>query len=316
MPSLHPPRSASLQAICLMLLSMLTFSAMNTAIRSLAGTIPSSELVFLRNVFSLLLAVLWQAALMRGLPRFKTTRLFGHFWRATAGICAMEAWFYALTLLPLTVATALSFTTPVFSTIVAILFLGEKAGIRRWSAIAASFVGMLIILRPGTDSMSPDAAFVIFSSIMMAIAGNMVKSLTRTESPETIVFFMALFMVPWSALPGIFPGGSPWQEVPFHQLSIVFLVAFLSTASHLLLARAYRRADMVMLMPFDFTRLIFTAIFAYLLFGETLDGPTIFGSLIIVASTVYIAHREARATRLLGQSEPVSAAAKAVPGEI
>lgn len=293
-----PPlfRSTPLQAVSFMLLSMMLFSAMTTVIGAMAGSMPSTQLVLLRNIASLLLIVLWQGIITRRLPRFTTDRMAGHFWRATAGICAMEAWFYSLTLMPVTLATALSFTTPIFATIIAIVFLGERAGLRRWSAIITGFVGMLIILRPGTEAMSPYSLFVIFSSIMMAIAGTLVKSLTRTESPETIVFFMALFMVPWSVLPVI----GHWQDITLGDMGGVCAVAFLSTAAHLFLTRAFVRADMVTLMPFDFTRLIFTAVFAYIAFGETLDGATLMGSLIIVASTVYIAHREARAAARRG----------------
>jgi drug/metabolite transporter (DMT)-like permease len=292
--------SQSFQAIGFMLLSMACFSAMNTAIRFIAGNLPSTEVVLLRNIFSLLLIVSWQIIRTRKRPHFTTQRMSGHFWRATAGICAMEAWFYSLTILPLTLATALSFTTPIFATIIAIIWLGEKAGLRRWAAIMTGFIGMLIILRPGTDNMSAHALFVIFSSVMMAIAGTLVKSLTRTESPETIVFFMALFMIPWSILPVI----GQWQHPDLHTLAIVFCIALLSTVAHLLLARAFIRADMVTLMPFDFTRLIFTAFFAYILFAETLDMPTILGSAIIVGSAVYIAHREARTAKRAQLSDP------------
>lgn len=285
--------SKATQAIGFMLLSMACFSGMSAFIHSMAGALASPQIVLMRNVFSLILIVSWQAIRIRDIPRFKTNRWAGHFWRATAGIVAMEAWFYALTLLPLNLATALSFTTPIFATIIAIMFLGEKAGIKRWAAIATGFIGMLIILRPGTDNMSSDALFVIFSSIMMAVAGTLVKSLTRTESPETIVFFMALFMVPWSILPVI----GHWQTPTISDLQIVLAIALLSTIAHLFLARAFVRADMVALMPFDFTRLIFTAFFAYIFFSETLDMLTALGSLIIVSSTVYIAHRESRAAK-------------------
>jgi drug/metabolite transporter (DMT)-like permease len=282
------------QAVLLMLIAMAFFSAMNIAIRVLAHTMPSTQMVLLRNICSLILILVWDIALHRRIPRFHTSRITGHFWRASIGIVAMELWFHAITLLPITLATALSFTTPIFSTIIAIAFLGEKAGIRRWSAIALGFVGMLVILRPGLGGVGPDALFVIGSSTMMAIAGVLVKTLTRTEPPETIVFYMALFMIPWSVLPAI----PNWQSVHMHQMGLVFLVSFFSTAAHLLLARAYVRADMVMLMPFDFSRLVFTALMAYALFGETMDGYTIGGSLLIVGSTVYIAHREARLHKL------------------
>ena len=289
------PLSRTVQAIALMLTSMALFSAMNICIRLAAAEMPSTVIVLWRNLLSLGLVVLWTAVLHRGVPRFPTARLSGHFWRATAGICAMELWFYSITLLPLTVATALSFTTPIFTTIAAMLFLGERAGLRRWSAIVVGFIGMLIILRPGVGDISADAMFVLLSSGMMAIAGILVKTLTRTEPPETIVFYMALFMIPWASLPAL-----PHMFVPTaHQLWLVLLVAFLSTSAHLLMARAYIRAEMVMLMPFDFSRLVFTAIMAYAVFGETLDAPTVAGSLVIVASTVYIAHREAKMKRRL-----------------
>jgi drug/metabolite transporter (DMT)-like permease len=124
-----------MQAVVLMLFSMAFFSGMNVAIRVASHEMESTYLVFLRNVCSIGLVFLWTAGLQRGRPQFPTMRLSGHFWRATIGIAAMEMWFHAISLLPLTLATALSFTTPIFSTIIAIVFLGEKAGLRRWGAI-------------------------------------------------------------------------------------------------------------------------------------------------------------------------------------
>jgi len=277
-----------MQAVVLMLSSMAFFSAMNVVIRLASHEMASPFIVLLRNIFSLVLVVLWTAFLQWGRPRFPTARLSGHFWRATVGITAMELWFYAVSLLPLTLATALSFTTPIFSTIIAIVFLGEKAGLRRWGAIGIGFVGMVIILRPGVGDISSDAWFVMASSMTMAVAAVLVKTLTRTETPETIVFYMALFMMPWAFLAAL-----PYmQAVSVYQLWLVFWIALLSTTAHLLMARAYMRADLVVLMPLDFSRLVFTALMAYAMFGETLDGPTLLGSLIIVASTVYIARRE------------------------
>lgn len=286
---LSRPLSPTVQAILLMLASMGFFSAMNIVIRLVLSELHSTYVVLLRNVGCLIIVVAWTALLQRGRPRFPTARITGHFWRATVGILAMELWFYAISLLPLTLATALSFTTPIFSTIVAMVFLKEKAGLRRWMAIMCGFVGMLVILRPGVSDISADALFVLGSSLVMAVAGVLVKTLTRTEAPETIVFYMALFMTPWSMMPAM----GHITPVSFSALGLILLVAIFSTAAHLLLARAYMRADMVVLMPFDFSRLVFTAAMAYALFGETLDAPTVAGSLIIVASTVYIARREA-----------------------
>jgi len=286
--------SRPLQAILFMLASMLCFSAMNTIIQLLAVDLHSTQMVCMRNAFSLLIIIAIAMFQQRGFPKFPTSRLSGHLWRGSIGFVAMSLWFHAITLLPLTFATAVSFITPVLATIIAIVFLGEKAGIRRWSAILAGFVGMLVILRPDMGGLSPDVVFVLASSALMAVAGTVVKSLTRTESPETIVFYMSAIMLAWSVLPASFY----WREVGVGHLIYAFMIAVFSTGAHLMLARAYMRADVVVLMPFDFTRLIFTAILAYIFFGEIMDTQTIMGSLIIVASTVYIAHREARQKRL------------------
>ncbi len=285
-----PTFSKTIVAMGLMLASMALFAAMTSVVRLLSFTMHPAEMVFLRNVMSLVIIVVWAAALQRRSPRFPTRRLKSHFWRAAVGVVSMELWFYSLSIMPITLATALSFTTPIFSTIFAILFLREKAGLHRWGAIVLGFTGMLVIMRPDIGGISPAASFVLMSSAMMAVAGVLVKTLTRTEPPETIVFYMALFMIPWSVPPAIVY----WHDVTPYQLWLVFLIALLSTLAHLALTRAFMRADMVVLMPFDFTRLIFAGILAYIMFGETITVSTLMGALLIVISTVYIARREAK----------------------
>jgi len=285
-----PALSRSLEAIVLMIVAMFLFACMGVAVRLVAVEVNTAFMVFLRNVMSLFIVLTWTTMLRRKKPNFSTTRMKSHFWRASVGVISMELWFYSLTILPLTLATALSFSTPIFSTIFAVLFLGEHAGIRRWSAIFAGFVGVMVILHPDSSALDPRAMIVLFSSAMVAVTSVMVKSLTRTESPETIVFYMALFMIPWSLPLALLH----WQPVTFHGLWLIFLVALFSTSAHLMTTRAFKRADMVVLVPFDFTRLLFIAVLAYFFFSETMDGYTLAGSLIIIVSTVYIAHREAK----------------------
>lgn len=273
-----------------MLVAMAGFAVMITVIRLLAPEMHSTLAVCLRNAVGLLIIIAWAGLKQRGVPRFPTERLSGHFWRATVGIISMELWFYCLTIMPLTLATALSFTTPIFSTIFAIIFLREKVGAHRWSAIFIGFIGVLVILHPGAEGISPKAMLVLLASAIMAVTGVLIKTLTRTEPPETMVFYMALFMLPWSMVPALFH----LQPVTSYQMGLIFLVALFSTLSHLFMARAFVLADMTALMPLDFTRLLFVALFAYILFGETLDIYTLAGAAIIVVSTVYIVHRETK----------------------
>lgn len=288
-----PTPSKTLYAIGLMLLSMACFAAMGIAVRLLSLEMHSAFMVFLRNAVGLLIVVAWAGCLQRGLPRFPTLRLKAHFWRSAIGIISMELMFYCMAVMPLTLVVALSFTTPIFTTIFAILLLGEKAGMRRWSAMIIGFIGVWIILQPDRGGIDVYAGAVLLSSALIGIVGIMIKTLTRTDAPETIVFYMALFMIPLSLPPAI----PYWQAVTPPQWWLVFLVAFFSTAAHLFLARAFMHADMVVLMPFDFTRLIFISVLAYFFFGEIMDGYTLAGGGLIVMSTVYIAHREAQKRR-------------------
>lgn len=273
-----------------MLASMACFACMSIVIRILSHEMHPTLMVFLRNIMSFLMIIGWTAAMQRRAPRFPTTRMRSHFWRAAIGLVAMELWFYSLSVMQVTLATALSFTTPIFSTIFAILFLGETAGRERWLAVIAGFIGVLVILRPDVSSFEATALVVLLSSAMMGVAGVLVKSLTRTESPETIIYYMSLFMLILSAPPALLH----WQEITPHQWWLVFLIALFSTAAHLFITRAYVRADMVVLMPFDFTRLIIVAILAHIFFAESITLSTLVGAGVIVASTVYTARREAR----------------------
>lgn len=277
-----------LLGIALMVSAMACFSAMNTAIGWLSESgMVSQQMVFLRNAASLCLITLIITC-MGTWKHVPTKRLGSHAWRSGIGFISMELWFYSLTLLPLTLATALSFTTPIFATVLAVMLLKEKAGWRRWSAIFLSFIGVLIVLNPGSEALNPNAPIVLVSSSLMALAGILVKALTRTERPETIVFYMALFMTPLS-LPLAWPHMAP---VSMQQWAGIAFVALTSTGAHLLLARAYRYTDMVVLLPFDFTRLLFTGLFAFMLFGERMTLTTFSGALLIMACTIYIAHRE------------------------
>lgn len=284
-------------AMALMLVSMASFSLMNIFIRYASLDLHTTQIVFLRNAFSVLLFLPY--VLLQGKDWLRTQRPSAHFWRGTVGIVGMQLWFYCVAILPLTEATALSFTAPILTTIFAILLLGEKAGWRRWSAIAIGFVGAMVIIRPNPQQMDWGLLLVPCSTSLWAIAALMVKSLTKTEPSSRIVFYMAVVMSLW-ALPMCLPF---WQTPSWSVLGFCLLIALASSAAHLTMVMAYSRADMVVLMPIDFFRLIFTALFAYIAFGEVADRWTWLGGSIILASAAYIAYREAKIKPKL-QHEP------------
>ena len=275
-------------AILLMVLSMALFSAMNALISDAAPTVPTPQMVFLRNAFGLLLMSC--VCLPRGSGFFRTRKLREHITRSVVGIVSMELWFYGISLMPVTQATALSFTNPIFTTLLAMLFLGEKVGVRRWCAIAAGLLGALIIVRPGYLPMGYASCVVLLASAMMASVGLFVKTLPRSEHATLIVFYTTLFMTLFCAPLALYV----WRPLHSAEWQLMLAIGLLGVLAQWSLAHALARAEMSVLMPFDYTRLIFTAAIAYVWLGETLDLYTLLGAAIIAGSTFYIVHREAQ----------------------
>lgn len=290
-------RHPQLMAIFYILISTTGFSAMSAGVRLISSELPATVIVTLRNFLTLMLMVPW--VMRHGVGVMRTERLPAHAWRGVIGGVGMITWTYCLTIMPLAHATALSFTAPLFSTLFAIFFLKEKGGTARWAALFAGFVGVLIILRPGFAGFEWSAFIVMFATASWAITGMFVKSLSATEPAMRMVFYMNLFMF-LMALPLSF---GQWVMPSAHGWGILVFIAACSILMHFSMARAYSLAPVVSLMPFDFTRLISTALFAYLLFGETSDALTWVGAAIILTSAVVMARRDVRAaSAVLGES--------------
>lgn len=274
------PAKHRLQGILYMLVSMFFFSAMNNIIRLASHDLPTQQLVFLRNFFSVLILLPW--LISSGIGVLKTNRLSGHFWRSAIGIISMEMWFYCLANMNLAQATALNFTSALFVIVIAVTFLKEKATLPQIVGVLLGFIGTIIILKPGTSGWNVMALMVLASSAIMAVASVLVKTLTSTEKATVIVFYMACFMSPLS-----FPlAYTHWQPVSAYTLSLAFLIALTSTIAHTCLTRAYLHTPLTVLMPMDFLRLLFTASMAYFLFDQTISVSTLIGALFIICGVV------------------------------
>ncbi len=265
---------------------------MSTLIRHISADLPSTQIVFLRNLLSL--GMLLPVALYHGSRGLRTTRMMRHFWRAFVGLVGMQLWFHALAIMPLNEATALSYISPIFATLLAVLLLGERIGIWRVLAIICGFCGALIILRPDPEiGLQPGALVVIAAALMWALAGIVVKSLTTTDPPWRIVAYMGVFMSGLSAPPAILN----WQPMAHTHFWPLVGIAVFSTVAQLCMVSAFARAPMVLLAPFDFMRLVFTSVLAYMVFEERLDVWTALGAAIIVGSSAFITWREGRKNR-------------------
>jgi len=280
------------RAIGLMLISTTAFSGMNIAVRAASQELPSGTLMMLRNILTL--GLLMPLVLLQGMALLRTRRLRAHITRSMIGAVGMLTWIYALTIMPINQATALSFTAPLFAILFAVLFLGEKADGARWLGMLVGFGGTLIILNPIGTAFDWRAVMVIAAASLWAVTSILVKSLSNTEPPLRMVFYMNLFMFLF-ALP---IGLTHWQWPTAHGWMLLLVIASCSLIMHFTLATAYGLVPVVTLLPLDFLRLIITAILAYFFFGETSHINTWIGATIIITSAVALARRDAKAVSL------------------
>ncbi len=298
---------APIQGALYMTAAAACFSVMNVLVRLAAVELHPFEIAFFRNLFALAVMLPWLAR--TGMGALRTERLGMHVVRAVSGLIAMYAWFTAVTLLPMAEAVALNFTVPLFATVGAALVLGETVRARRWSATLVGFAGVMIILRPGFAEITPIMGLPMLAAVFMAISVLMVKSLSGSEQPATIVLYMAIFMTPLSLIPALFV----WTWPGWTTLGLLAALGCMATIAHLWLTRSYALADASAVIPYDYARLPFVAVIAYFMFGEAPDLWTWVGAAVIAASAVYIARREAQVARERAASRAAGEAARGQP---
>lgn len=259
------------------------------------------QILFLRTVFS----VLWMSPLLfvRGTSLVRTSqfRLYGT--RVVISYISMLAMFHALELITVGEVTAISFLSPIFGTLFAILILGERVRARRWLALAVGLVGAVVILRPGTAVFGLGQTFALVSAMAIGLIGPLVKKMTGRDDADRIVFITNLCMVPLSLVPALFVWKTPTFDI-WVLLAALGLVALLG---HVTLVRGYTVADASLVMTFKFSRLPFSVLIGYLAFNEMIDGPTWIGAGIIFAAAVYITHRESKLGASEQHKQPLSA---------
>lgn len=273
-------------AILFMLVSTLGFSLMNVCVRIAAETMDATFIVTLRNFVTLLFLIPLVAP--RHFEIIKTKRLKAHFWRSFVGAIGMVTWTYCLTRMPLTHATALSFTAPLLTTLFAVFILKEHATRKHAIALGLGAIGVLTILRPGIQGFDWSSLLVILATTAWAITSLFIKSLSATEPPLRMVFYMNLFMF-ILALPF---GFLHWQPPTAHEWLLIGGVAFFSICMHFTMVKAYALVPVVTLMPLDFMRLVYTSLLAWFIFGETSDIYSWIGAGIIITSAVFIAKQK------------------------
>ena len=283
-------------AIGWMLLTGLLFIAVTGIVRHLGSDLPAVQAAFVRYAIGLgfMLPFLYRTLRTRLIPR----RIGLHVLRGVVHGGGVILWFFAMARIPIAEVTAIGFTAPLFTTIGAVLFLGEKLRARRIAAVIAGFLGTVIILRPGIEAIHVGALAQLAAAPLFACSFIVAKKLTETESGSVIVAWLSVF-VTLVLLP---PALLVWRTPTAEELLWLTAVAACATAGHYTLTRAMRLAELTMLQPFMFLQLVWASLLGLVAFGEVPDVWTWVGGAVIVAAATYIAHREALARRARRQT--------------
>ena len=209
--------------------------------------------------------------------------------RALINIISMICWFSAIGMMHFEKATALGFTTPLFTTVLAVLILGEVIRFHRTAALLLGFIGILIIIRPGYVPFEFGTILMLIASFSFSFVLIFVKKLSATDSSLTIIFYHLLYMTPVFFILSLFY----WQTITLDQIIIFSLMGAPGLLSHWCLAQAFKMSDTTFVMPLQFTKLIWASLIGLFIFAEQPDIWTWIGGIIIFISVVYITYREA-----------------------
>ncbi len=275
-----------------MIVSCIAFGSMWVMIRYASREVHSFEIVFFRNAIGTVV-LLPMMLTNKGLIRLE--RLTANLWRATSGFVATMGTFYAVAHAPLATALSINYTAPLFATAGAVLFLGERIRFRRIAALAVGFVGMLIVIRPGALPLTPGVVAAFISAVSTAFSIVAIRALVSTDDSRAVAAWTFILMTPASLVAALFV----WAWPPMDVWPLLFGIGCAAAVGQLTLSRAFSLAEASAILPYDFVRFGIVATAGIALFGERLDALTLVGGAVILASTIYLAVREAQVARAL-----------------
>tara|TARA_E500000178_G_scaffold33282_1_gene30160 strand:- start:11 stop:838 length:828 start_codon:yes stop_codon:yes gene_type:complete len=268
-----------------MILSGVCFVAMHSAAKYLADEVHIFEIVFLRC--ALVVVILSPFLFKEGKKSLFTKQPKNQIYRIVTNSIAILLFFYGLSISPLSLATVLNFTAPIFTVIFAIIFLKEKLTNHRLISLVLGFIGVMCVLRPDL-SLNLGGLLVLLSSLVWASSLIFIKKLTKTDSAITISLYAGVGM-----MPATFAAAYPYlEEINFVQFLFILFIAVSGTTAQTLLNSALKRGDLSFLLPLDFLRLIWSVLLGVTLFGESTSVFLWVGGLFILVSSTLIVTSE------------------------
>lgn len=276
--------------IVMMLGAWLLFSLVDTSAKWLAvAGIPAFQLAFMRYAGHFAISI---AMILKGgaaADRFRTDHPWQVISRAALLVSATLMNFYALAFLPLTVVSAIIFSSPVIVCFLSVTLLGERVGFWRWSAIILGFIGVLIVVRPFGAAFHPAMLLIIYNAVALALYSIMTRQLSGQVAVDTMQFYLGavgtILLAPFAFWSWTSPA-DPWS------LTVLLSLGILGWAGHQLLTNAHRFGTANQLMPFTYSFLIYVTIWGYLLFGSIPDQATLLGAFVIMGAGLIIWKRE------------------------
>ena len=262
-------------------------SSMGAGVKFLSDDLHPIIICFWRCLMGLMLITPFIAR--NNFKALQTKNMRLQIFRAAINILSMICWFSAIGMMHFEKATALGFTTPLFTTILAIIVLGEVIRFHRTAALILGFIGILIIIRPGYIPFEFGIFLMLIASLSFSFVLIFVKKLSATDSSLTIIFYHLLYMTPAFFILALFY----WENINLNQLLVFIFMGASGLLSHWCLAQAFKLSDTTFVMPLQFTKLIWASLIGLFIFSEKPDIWTWVGGIIIFISVVYITYREA-----------------------
>lgn len=269
-----------------MILTGLQFVGVTVLVKSLGTRIPAPEAAFLRYVLGLVFFVPMLGMLAR--QKFGRDLWLMFTARGIAHTAAVALWFFAMARIPIADVTAMNYLSPIYVTVLAALFLGEKLALRRVLAILAALVGTLIILRPGFREVGTGHLAMLLVAVCFGVSYLLTKMMTNRVSPAVVVAMLSIFvtigLAPWAVAVWVTP---TWVEI-----LILFGVACLATGGHYTMTLAFAAAPLAITQPVSFLQLVWAVLVGALFFGEGVDFYVVLGGTLIVSAVSFISWRE------------------------
>jgi drug/metabolite transporter (DMT)-like permease len=284
-------QSRAALAIVLVLTAMFTFALMDGMTKVLTRSLPIAQILWVRNIVftGIAVAMLYRQRAGRSLLQLAhSERPLLQSFRALLLVVESALFMVAFKLMPIADVHAVNAVAPLLVVALSVPMLGEKVGPRRWAAVLVGFVGVLLIIRPGFEKIEPPVLIVLLGASMWSLYQILVRLCARVDRPATTTLYTALVGLGASTLVGpaawVWPDGNGW--------AMLGAIAIMGSLSHVALISALGMTQPALLQPYNYTLFVWAVVVGYLMFGDIPDRWTLAGAAIIIASGLYVWHRE------------------------